>query len=85
MKRGIERSLRDLNGVSRHLPEALGDRIAVQRFQGEDCQQQQIQDPLGEVRLTRARHDGDTSCFDISPQQRVEGQGIGRPRLIWHE
>jgi hypothetical protein len=57
--------------VARNLLQALRDSIAVQRAEGNDAEDQQIERPLGEIRL-RCRH---TLPFYHS-RPPVEGQGV---------
>src|SRR5262249_21799870 len=56
MQRRIQRALSDLKGVAGNLVQPLGDRVAMQRTEGYDLQDQQVQRPLKELGFVRPRH-----------------------------
>jgi len=49
VKSGIERAVADLENVSGDLPEALADGPAIERFEGEDFEDQEIECALKKV------------------------------------
>ena len=49
VQRRIERAVADLQHVVRDLPQALADGKAVQRFEREDLQNQQVESALDEI------------------------------------
>jgi hypothetical protein len=62
VQRRIERPLRHLDDIARDLLEPLRDRVAVQRTQREDFQNQEVERALGKVGFRDAI---DTSDFGI--------------------
>jgi hypothetical protein len=63
VKSGIERTVADLEDVAGDLREALADGPAVERFEGEDFEDEEVESALEEVR--RFGHGGVPSVTEI--------------------
>ena len=78
VQRGIERALLHLQDLARHLLQALGDRVAVNRPEGDDLQDQHVERALEQLGFRRLIAHTKAIYLSICRTSRCRGTSLAR-------